>query len=149
MNKNLIALPITILALVFVLPSVTQARGAVVENAIIRLLPGNLPAAGYFTLNNLSDESIILKGAESAIYGKVMMHESKEKDGMVHMEQVSAITLKPGEIVDFKPRSYHLMLMMRREPVAIGDKVSIRLVFENGHHISVDFKTVSPTEMSH
>lgn len=149
MNKDLIALPITILALIFVLPSVTHARGAGVENAIIRLLPGNLPAAGYFTLNNLSDETITLTGAESAIYGNVMMHESIDKDGMAHMEEVSAITLKPGEIVDFKPRSYHLMLMMRRESVAIGDKVPIRLVFENGHHISVDFKTVSPTEISH
>ena len=127
--------------------SVSKADGVVVSNAVIRLLPGNLPAAGYFTLSNKSDEAIILVGAKVDLFGHVLMHQSRETDGMAHMEEISEIVLEPGADIEFKPRSYHLMLMERANPIVIGDTVPVDLLFKSSNDIKVSFKTVSPTEV--
>jgi len=44
-----------------------------VSEAKLRLLPGNLPAAGYFTLTNTGNQPVVLTGAQSPAFAQVMM----------------------------------------------------------------------------
>lgn len=111
-----------------------------VDNARIRLLPGDLPLAGYFDLTNTGGESITLVGAGSPAFGKVMLHRSLQREGQSQMQHVSELGLAPGETVHFAPGGYHLMLMQRSQPLQIGDEVIIRLRFADGRETDVDFR---------
>lgn len=124
--------------------AVAEAAELEVKDARLRLLPGDLPAGGYFSLSNVGSQSVVLAGAESAAYERVMMHRSTEKDGLASMEQVLQLELAPGQTVNFVPGSYHLMLMKRREPLAIGEELHVTLLFADGFRLPVTFQVVSP-----
>ncbi|MGH8436983.1 MAG: copper chaperone PCu(A)C [Pseudomonas sp.] len=124
--------------------SAAEAADLQVKDARLRLLPGDLPAAGYFTLTNVSGNAVALVGAESAMFEQVMMHQSSIKDGVASMDHVSQLEVAPGATVAFAPGGYHLMLMKRQQPVSIGDEVTATLVFEDGQRLPVTFKAVSP-----
>lgn len=118
-----------------------------VDNARLRLLPGDLPAGGYFSLSNTSDSQVILVGAESPAFAEVMMHQSMQKEGMASMTHVPQLELAPGERVEFAPGGYHLMLMKRQQPLAVGDEVTVTLLFEDGGRLPVVFEAVSPASL--
>ncbi|MCY1374883.1 Copper chaperone PCu(A)C [compost metagenome] len=73
-----------------------------------------------------------------------MMHRSTEKDGMASMEQVPQFELAPSQTVNFAPGSYDLILMKRLGPLAIGEEVSVALLFADGVSWPVTFRVVSP-----
>ena len=79
------------LCLPLLLTSMFAQAAIEVGDARIRILPGDLPAAGYFTLTNDSPTSVTLEGAESPAFASVMMHQSVQRDGtssMQHLMQV-------------------------------------------------------------
>lgn len=136
-------LSLLVLALaVSLLPGVAHAAppDVKVDNARIRLLPGDLPLAGYFDLTNTGSEPVTLVGAGSPAFGKVMLHRSLERKGQSQMQHVSELVLAPAETAHFAPGDYHLMLMQRSQPLQIGDKVTIRLRFSDGRETAVDFR---------
>ncbi|WP_111496536.1 copper chaperone PCu(A)C [Marinobacter bohaiensis] len=135
-------------ATAFVLSTGMAFAGDVeVSDARVRLLPGDIPGAGYFHLHNGSDETIKLVGAHSDAYGKVEIHQSMEKDGMMHMHAVPAIEIKAGESFELAPSGYHLMLMQRSVPLELGDDVEVTLEFEGHDPLPVTFDVVSPADM--
>lgn len=133
--------------LLLVLSCSAMAAGVEVDDARLRLLPGDLPAAGYFSLNNSRGGPIALVGAESPAFEQVSIHRSMEKEGMTSMVPVPRLNLASGESVEFAPGGYHLMLMKRRSPTAIGDEVSVTLLFEDGLRLPVIFQAVSPASL--
>ncbi len=116
-----------------------------VNEARLRLLPGDLPAAGYFILVNPSETNITLTGADSPAFGNVMMHRTVNQDGVTRMQPVAQIELAAGEQIEFAPGGYHLMLMKRTRSLAIGDDIEVTLFFANGQQQSITFRAVSPT----
>ena len=110
-----------------------------VDHAWIRVLPGDLPAAGYARLENRSDESVALVGARSASYRRIMLHESVMSGGMSAMKRVSHLTIPAHGRAALSPGGYHLMLMGPARPVKPGDEVSITLVFAGGSIQTVEF----------
>lgn len=115
------------------------------NEARIRLLPGDLPAAGYFTLANTSEADIILTGAESADFGKVLMHRTVNQDGVTRMQPVARLELEAGEQLEFASGGYHLMLMKRTRPLAVGDEIDVTLFFADGQQQRVTFRAIAPT----
>jgi copper(I)-binding protein len=122
--------------------SVAMAGASTVDvsNARIRLLPGDLPLAGYFDMHNSGKKAISLTSASSPAFGMVMIHKSMHKNGEAMMMMVKKIEVAPGKTVSFAPGGYHLMLMHRKKDLKVGDKVMIELVFSNGHKMDVQFK---------
>ena len=116
-----------------------------VSEARLRLLPGDLPAAGYFTLTNTSEKGVTLTGADSPAFGNVMMHRSVNQDGVTRMEPVAQLELAAGEQVEFAPGGYHLMLMKRVRPLVVGDDVEVNLHFAGNQRQRVTFRAVAPT----
>ena len=67
-------------------PGVTCANSAEhvkVNQAWLRILPGDLPAAGYAALQNTSKEPVALTGARSTFYADVMLHLSSSAGGRI------------------------------------------------------------------
>lgn len=114
--------------------------GVEVTKARIRLLPGDLPLAGYFDVQNSGKQAVSLTGASSADFGMVMMHRSMHKNGEATMMMVDKIDVAPGKTVSFAPGGYHLMLMHRKKDLKVGDKVLIKLEFSDGEKMNAQFK---------
>jgi hypothetical protein len=49
------------------------------------------------------------------------------------------LEIKPGETVELKPGSYHLMLVGLKKPLSPGEHVNGTLIFEKAGSVSVEF----------
>ncbi len=117
-----------------------QADHVATTHAWIRLLPGDLPAAGYVTLQNNDSNVATLIAARSKTYASVMLHQStQETDGMSSMVMVEHLTIPAHGAISLAPASYHLMLQQAAYPLKIGDNVEITLDFADGSQLPVRF----------
>jgi copper(I)-binding protein len=108
-----------------------------VEQAWVRWLPADLPAAGYMTLTNVGNSRMVLIEVSSPDYGEVGIHRTQDDHGVSRMVAVASIALEAHSTVRFAEGGYHLMLMQPHRPVHPGDKVSITLHFDTGPALSV------------
>ena len=108
-------------------------------NARIRLLPGDLPLAGYLELVNQGKKPLTLVGASSPVFKTIHMHLSTEQNGKSTMLMIEGIEMNPGETLHFTPGSYHLMLMQRVKPLQVDDLVPITLKFSGNQSLEVVF----------
>ncbi len=116
------------------------AAGTVrVTRAWIRVLPDDLPAAGYATLENSGGKPVALLGARSAAYRDIMLHRSVTAGGESRMLMVPGITVPAHGRARLAPGGYHLMLMHATRPVTPGEKVRITLRFGDGSTETVSF----------
>lgn len=115
-----------------------------VSEAKLRLLPGNLPAAGYFTLTNTGNQPVVLTGAQSPAFAQVMMHRSSLESGMASMQHVTQVEIAAGATLTFAPGGYHLMLMQHQRELALGDQVEASLLVADGQSLPVTFTAVPP-----
>lgn len=109
------------------------------ESAWIRLLPGELPAAGYLVLRNDADTSRKLVSADSTDFGHVMLHQSVQSSGMSHMRHVMGIDIPAHGTATLAPGGYHLMLMQPKRALKVGQTVTVVLHFADGATQSVAF----------
>ncbi|NYS59376.1 copper chaperone PCu(A)C [Vreelandella salicampi] len=131
--------------LILGMPSALFAADLQISDARMRLLPGDIPAAGYFTLTNTGETDNTLIGADSASFGNVTIHQSVSKNGVSSMQHVDQLTVAAGEQVEFAPGGYHLMLMKRKHPIAVGDEIEVTLLLGNGQRQNVKFRAGAPT----
>lgn len=102
-----------------------------------RLLPGGLPAAGYFTVTNTTRSDIAIVDAVSPACAMLMMHRSTSSGGMGGMEMVDRVNVPAGGVIKFAPGGYHLMCDNPR--MALGSKMPVRLTLSNGSSVTVAF----------
>ena len=110
-----------------------------VKDAWIRWVPANLPSAGYMTLRNIGKITQVFIGASSADYQVVHLHQTVHEEGIMSMRAVNSIEIEPQESVQFARLGYHLMLMQPTRPLHVGDRVRIRLKFQQGPSIEEVF----------
>jgi copper(I)-binding protein len=113
-----------------------------VTEPTLRLIPG-VPAAGYFMITNNTTAPLVLSGAQSADCSAVMLHRSSTTGGMARMEDVTSVTIAPGQSLSFAPGGYHLMCMRPSARLHVGGKATITLKFGNGLSSGVDFTVVN------
>ena len=121
-----------------------RAAGFHVDDAWLRLLPGNVPAAGYFFLRNDGAKAVELTGASSPAFGDVMLHQSVQRSGVASMQDVHAVQVPAGGAVNFAPGGYHLMLMEPVHALKPGQKVPVTLKFADGEAVTVQFDVRGP-----
>jgi len=118
----------------------SQADHVTASNAWIRLLPANLPASGYVTLQNTALSTASLVSAHSTTYASVMLHKSAMgSGGMSSMHAVSQLAIPAQGKAVLAPAGYHLMLERSSHAVKAGDTVDITLDFADGSHLPVTF----------
>lgn len=108
-----------------------------VTDGWFRLLPGGLPAAGYFTATNTTGRDIAIVDAATDGCGMVMMHRSTSSGGMGGMNMVDKVNVPAGGVVKFAPGGLHLMCDNPR--MALGSKMPVRLTLSNGSSVTVAF----------
>lgn len=118
----------------------TQADHVSATHAWIRLLPGDLPAAGYVTLQNDDATAATIASVHTNAYASAMIHQSvRDAGGMSHMTVVNRLTVPAHGAVSLSPNGYHLMLEHASHPLKPGEKVDITLNFADGSQLPVSF----------
>jgi len=92
--------------------------------------PGQNVAAAY--LNVVSSAPTALVRAESPAAKLVELHEMKMDGDMMKMRPVQKIDLPAGKEVKLEPGGLHVMLIDIKQPLKVGEKVPLTLVFEAG-----------------
>ncbi len=117
----------------------TQAEHIQASQAWVRVLPGGLPAGAYLTLENSGDQPATLKGANSALYADVMLHQSASDGGMSRMTMVDSLTVPAHGKLTLAPAGYHLMLTKATHPVKPGDTILLSLTFADASTLATKF----------
>ncbi|MGI9579434.1 MAG: copper chaperone PCu(A)C [Microthrixaceae bacterium] len=63
--------------------------------------------------------------------------DEDHRDGMMSMQEVSAIAIPAGETIALEPGGFHVMLLELTNDLATGDSVDVTLSFENGYEETV------------
>lgn len=105
-----------------------------------RAVPPNSPAgAAYFTLENMGSTPIRLLSAKSSLSDTTELHTHVHTpEGLMRMEQVPQVEIPAKSTLNFKPGSYHVMLMQPKEPLAVGGHFSLELSFEPEGTLQLD-----------
>jgi len=101
---------------------------------------GAAVAGGYMTIVNNGTTADRLVGFSSPAAGKFEMHEMKMDNGVMKMRPLpNGIEIKPGQTVEFKPGSYHLMFMELKQPFEKDKRVKGTLWFEKAGTLEVEY----------
>jgi periplasmic copper chaperone A len=102
-----------------------------VKDAWARTGAKDLNSALYFKIENNTTKPDTLYKVSSDIAQHVMMHETYMKNWMMGMREIKNIIIKPGSSVEFKPGSYHVMLMNLNKDLKKGDQIDFTFYFKS------------------
>lgn len=115
-----------------------------VSDAWVRASLPHQRATGAFMKITAGAHGARLVGARSTAAGVTEVHEMKLVDNIARMSRVEGVNVGPGQVLELKPGSYHIMLMELKAPVAVGEAVDLELVFErDGHQQTVPVSAVA------
>lgn len=116
-----------------------------IANPWARVAPkGSKATAGYLTITNKGTAPDRLTCVSVAIAAKCEVHTMTMDGGVMQMRMMpDGLTIKPGETVEFKPGSFHLMLLDLKAPLEAGKTFKGTLKFEQAGTVDVDF-TLTP-----
>lgn len=122
-----------LLPLALLFASAAHAELPQISDAFINQPPPGAPvAAGYFTINNTASEALIITGASTDQGGEIEVHLSEIIDDVATMSEQESITIEPGEQLEFRHGSYHLMLMGMSDILKPGSEVAVSLETNQG-----------------
>lgn len=120
----------------------TQAAGAAglrVDGAWVREAPpGAAMLAAYLVVHNDGGRPRTLVSVDSPRFDAVMLHRSRVVDGVARMEHVEGIRIPPGGRVALQPGGYHLMMPAPEPPPRVGERIPLRLHFQDGETLRVE-----------
>ena len=115
------------------------ANDVMVKGAFARASAVTTAKAGavYMTLSNQAavPDKLLQITTESAVSAEV--HETAEKDGVATMLPIADLEIPAGGSVEFKPGSYHIMLMGLKAPLKKGQMIMLKLKFEHAGMVDV------------
>lgn len=113
-----------------------------IEGPWTRATPtGAKVAGGFMTIRNTGNESDVLVGGSSPIAGRIEIHEMSIDGGMMRMRELpKGLEIKPGQSVELKPGSYHIMFMDLKESIKAGERINGTLVFQKAGPVNVHYK---------
>ena len=103
---------------------------------------GAAVAGGYLKITNTGTTPDRLIGGSAAFAGRLEIHQMSEQGGVMKMRHLpKGIEIKPGETVELKPGSFHVMFMDLKQPLVKDQKPRPKgtLVFERAGTIEVEY----------
>jgi len=118
-----------------------KAGSLEIDNPWSRAVPkGAKVAAGYMKIKNTGAEPDRLLGGSSPVAGGFMVHEMSMDNGVMKMRPLpSGLEIKPGDTVELKPSSFHIMMTDLKQPIQRGKPFKATLKFEKAGDVDVDF----------
>ncbi len=102
--------------------------------------PGAPVAGGFLRITNNGKETDILIGGKTDFSGAVEVHEMPMIDGVMKMRQLEGgLEIPPGETVELKPGSFHIMFIDLKEQMIKGEKHKGTLTFKKAGDVEVEF----------
>lgn len=129
----------SILLLLTFQPSAWAGDPLHVEDAWVREAPPSAKVlAAYMHLHNMGQETATLTGASCEAVERVEIHQTIVEEGMARMVPQESLQIAPGEHINLEPGGYHLMLISPARRLSAGERVTIRLEFQDGTGQLVD-----------
>jgi copper(I)-binding protein len=103
---------------------------------------GATVAGGYLKITNTGTASDRLIGGSAAFAGRFEIHEMSHQGNVMTMRHLpKGIEIKPGETVELKPGSFHLMFMELKQPLVKDQKPRPKgtLVFEKAGTVEIEY----------
>jgi len=117
-------------------------------------VPAQKATGAFMQLSSKGGVSLV--GVASPAANIVELHEMTMADKVMKMRAVPRLDVKPGQPLELKPGSYHVMLIDLKKPLARGEVVPITLKVEgrDGKVESVEVKAevrdlTAPPAMEH
>lgn len=125
------------------------AQNILVEQCWIRLMPANVPSAGYFSLTNNQKEPIELLAARTNNFELTMLHLTYEEEGMAKMKETAGITIDAGQRLNFEPGGYHVMFEEPTTMPKVGEEMDLELLFDEAQKITTTCRVNSAKARSY
>jgi copper(I)-binding protein len=101
---------------------------------------GATVAGGYLSIVNTGSAPDRLIGGSVEGAGKFEVHEMSMDGGVMKMRPLpKGLEIKPGQTVELKPGSFHLMFIGLKQPFEQGKRVKGTLEFEKAGKINVEY----------
>ena len=101
---------------------------------------GATVAGGYLKITNKGTAPDRLTAATFTAAPRVEIHEMAMSGTTMQMRPMpNGVEIKPGETVEFKPGSYHIMFMNLKQPLEKGQRIKGTLTFEKAGPIDVEY----------
>ncbi|MFC8511011.1 copper chaperone PCu(A)C [Streptomyces sp. NPDC057411] len=114
------------------------------ETTWVRWLPNSLPAAGYTTLKNSSDEPIDVTKIISPDYKNITIYQTVTDSESKRMEKVDKITIPAKGEFSLVPGKYHIMFEKPTHLITPGDNARVIFFLSTGRVV----KTRMPVRTS-
>lgn len=105
-------------------------NGIAIEKAWARPAFQGNPSAVYFRIDNNQKETDRLISVTSQVAEFNEIHLSSMVDGTMKMMEQEFVEIEPNQVLEFKPKSYHIMLINLKQDLNVGDQFEISLTFE-------------------
>jgi len=104
------------------------------------MMPPGVPmTAGYFLISNNTNKDIILTGVRSSSFKSIEMHNTIKDGDVMKMVKQESILISANSKLEFKPMSYHLMLIKPVKPISENEKIDVTFLTKSGDSISSVF----------
>jgi periplasmic copper chaperone A len=101
---------------------------------------GATVAGGYFKVKNTGTVSDRLVGGSSDAGGRFEVHEMSMDGGVMRMRPLrNGLEIRPGQTVELKPGSFHVMIIDLKKSLQKGERVKGTLVFEKAGSVDVEY----------
>ncbi|MEU6621693.1 copper chaperone PCu(A)C [Streptomyces litmocidini] len=102
------------------------------ESTWVRWLPNALPAAGYTTLKNSSDEPIDVTKVKSPDYKNITIYQTVVDSESSKMVKVDKVTIPAKGEFALVPGKYHLMFEKPTHLITPGDNARVIFFLSTG-----------------
>lgn len=149
---------IVVVLLGVVAPGIAFAHGAAAGNISVShawtraVVVTGMNGGGYVTIVNSGNEHDRLIAIKTDIAESTELHETVEKDGMMHMQFLpDGIPVPANSTVELKPGGLHLMLLKVKRKTEPGEQIPVTLVFERAGELATHLavQPISGSEMTH
>lgn len=101
-------------------------------------------SAAYMVIENAGAADKLL-GASGDVAAMIQVHQTKESNGMMMMEEAKdGVDVPANGALELKPGGYHVMLMNVKNQLKPGDTFKLTLKFSSGAEIPVDVTVREP-----
>lgn len=96
-------------------------------NAWIRQMPPGSPTlAAYMSITNPGESAVKITGVWSSVSKSAELHSVNMDNEVMKMQHMTELLIAPGQTVELKQGSMHLMLMNVLKTLHEGDEVEIK-----------------------
>jgi copper(I)-binding protein len=95
---------------------------------------------GYMKITNNGTVADRLVGGSSPVAGRFEIHEMSVEQGVMRMRLLrEGLEIKPGQTVELKPGSFHVMLIDLKQPIREKERFKGTLIFEKAGTVEVEY----------